>query len=93
MKNKEIKEAMDALKKLPWLEEENKKLRRENKILRFDALSTLEKSWAERAFRVIHWSNQFNFSLDNFKCDYIDKKDFEINSYNIENLCDDLIFD
>lgn len=44
MKNKEIKEAMDALKKLPLVEEENRKLKKENKILRFDALPTLEKS-------------------------------------------------
>lgn len=93
MKNKEIKEAMDALKRLPLVEEENRKLKKENKILRFDALPTLEKSWAERAFRVIHWSNLSNFSLDSFKCDYIDKKDFERKPYNIEDMCADLPFD
>ena len=75
--NQEITDAMAAAKRLPWIEEENRKLKKENKILKFNLLPDKEKEWAERAFRVIYWSRCVDYSYDDFMCNYMDKKEFD----------------
>lgn len=65
------------LKRINELEEENYKLKRENKILRYEALPSLEKEWAERAWRVVNGSSIFDKSFDDFRCSYMDRVEME----------------
>jgi len=77
---KKAENAFDALKRIDELEKENQKLKNENKILRFENMSEMEKEWAMRAYRVLKWKDgEFINSKESFKRSYIDQKDDELN--------------
>lgn len=69
--------ALDTLARISELEEENFKLKRQNKILKYEALPPLEKKWAERAWKVSGGSTIFENSFDDFRCSYIDRMEME----------------
>lgn len=69
--------SLDVLARLNELEEENYKLKRQNKILRYEWLPQLEQEWAERAWRVVNGSDVLNKSFDDFRCDYVDRKEMD----------------
>lgn len=75
MKKKET--ASDVLARINELEEENFKLKRQNKILKYEALPPLEKEWAERAWKIANGSSIFDKSFDDFRCSYMDRKEME----------------
>ena len=72
-----ITEPFDALKKIDQLESENKKLIRENKMLRYRLLSFDEKRGVENVFKMLNPNADlcFNAEWDEFKAKYIDFKD------------------
>ena len=72
-----ITEPFDALKKIDQLERENKKLIRENKMLRYRLLSIDEKRGVENVFKMLNPNADlfFNVEWDEFRAKYIDFKD------------------
>lgn len=76
-KKESTTEAFDALKRINELERENASLKKKNKLLRFESLPMKEREWAERAYRVINGAVAIDAMYDDFRCSYIDKKDFD----------------